>query len=112
MLADFLLEIPGEVKTTAHREDLLGLSRRKGIQGWSLYTKGASSKEGLGTGLILTSPDGEEITYALRFDFHTSNNEVDYEALLVDLRLARQIGTNMVIVLMDSRLAANQVWRV
>lgn len=37
----------------------------------------------------LTSPEGEEITYTLHFGFHTSNNEAEYEALLVGLRLSR-----------------------
>nr|KAJ0196707.1 hypothetical protein LSAT_V11C700371330 [Lactuca sativa] len=50
-------------------------------QQWTLYTDGASNKEGSGVGLILTSPIGEEVTYALHFDFHTSNNEAEYEAL-------------------------------
>nr|KAJ0187158.1 hypothetical protein LSAT_V11C900462460 [Lactuca sativa] len=54
---------------------------------WTLYTDEASSKEGSCVGLILTSPTGEEITYALRFDFYTSNNKADYEALLAGLRL-------------------------
>nr|KAJ0220174.1 hypothetical protein LSAT_V11C200064870 [Lactuca sativa] len=47
---------------------------------WTLYTDGASNREVSGAGLILTCPEGEEVTYALRFDFHTSNNEAEYEA--------------------------------
>nr|KAJ0215185.1 hypothetical protein LSAT_V11C300107570 [Lactuca sativa] len=76
---------------------------------WTLYTDGASSKEGSGAGPILTSPTGEEITYALRFDFRTSNNEAEYEALLAGLRLVVKMGAQRVIALTDSRLAANQV---
>lgn len=51
----------------------------------------------------------EEITYALRFDFHTSNNEAEYEALIASLRLARQMGADIVTALTDSRLAINQI---
>nr|KAJ0211608.1 hypothetical protein LSAT_V11C400219340 [Lactuca sativa] len=76
---------------------------------WTLYTDGASSREGSGAGLILTSLEGEKVTYALRFDFHTSNNEAEYEALLVGLRLAKQMGAKVVTALTDSRLAANQI---
>ena len=50
----------------------------------------------MGVRLILTSLEGEEVTYALRFDFHTSNNEVEYEALLAGLRLAKQMGAKSV----------------
>nr|GFA20979.1 reverse transcriptase domain-containing protein [Tanacetum cinerariifolium] len=33
-----------------------------------------------GAGVILTSPEGTEFTYALRFQFTASNNEAEYEA--------------------------------
>lgn len=78
-LAYFLLEILGKVKAVSQKKELLGAGQPKDSQKWTLYTDGASSKEGSGASLILTSPEGEEITYALRFDFHTSNTEVEYE---------------------------------
>lgn len=71
------------------------------------WCKGGSIK--IEKGLILTSLDGEEVTYTLRFDFHTSNNEAEYEVLLVGLRLARKMGIDKITTLIDSRLAANQV---
>lgn len=74
-----------------------------------MYTDGAASKEGSGACVILTSQEGEEITYALRFEFHTSNNKAEYEALLAGLRLAKQMGAEAIVALTDSRLAANQV---
>ncbi|GKD13745.1 hypothetical protein Tco_1198152, partial [Tanacetum coccineum] len=37
---------------------------------WILFTDGSS-----GAGLILTSPEGTEFTYALRFQFTAYNNE-------------------------------------
>lgn len=36
---------------------------------WTLYTDEAESKEGSRAGLILIDPEGNEITYALQFDF-------------------------------------------
>ncbi|GJQ97173.1 reverse transcriptase domain-containing protein [Tanacetum coccineum] len=42
---------------------------------WTLFTDGSSCIDGSGAGLILTSPDGAEFTYALRFQFTASNNE-------------------------------------
>ncbi|XP_071708660.1 uncharacterized protein [Rutidosis leptorrhynchoides] len=70
-LADFLLETtekvdhPQNVKASNHV--------------WELHTDGASSEEGVGAGLVLTSPEDEEHTYALRFCFYASNNEAEYE---------------------------------
>lgn len=63
--------------------------------------------EGSGAGLILTSAPGEEVTYALRFDFRTSKNEAEYEAPLAGLRLAVQMGEERLTALTESRLSAN-----
>ncbi|XP_071917197.1 uncharacterized protein [Coffea arabica] len=62
---------------------------------WVLFVDGVSSKEGSGAGLLLTSPTGEELTYALRFDFPASNNEAEYETLLTGLRVAHQMGAEI-----------------
>nr|GEY44923.1 reverse transcriptase domain-containing protein [Tanacetum cinerariifolium] len=62
-----------------------------------------------GARLILTSPEGTKFTYALRFQFAASNNEAEYEALIVGLRITAQIGVQNVHVSVDSKLVANQV---
>ncbi|GKC31673.1 reverse transcriptase domain-containing protein [Tanacetum coccineum] len=46
--------------------------------------------------LILTSPEGTEFTYSLRFQFTASNNEAKYKALIAGLRIAAQIGVRNV----------------
>ncbi|XP_027103060.2 uncharacterized protein [Coffea arabica] len=76
---------------------------------WVLFVDGASSKEGSGAGLLLISPTGEELTYALRFDFPASNNEAEYEALLTGLRIAHQMGITAIKVRSDSQLVVLQV---
>nr|GEU50178.1 reverse transcriptase domain-containing protein [Tanacetum cinerariifolium] len=50
----------------------------------------------VGAGLILTSPEGTEFTYALRFQFIASNNEAEYEALIAGLRIVAQMGVRNV----------------
>ncbi|GKD10603.1 reverse transcriptase domain-containing protein, partial [Tanacetum coccineum] len=69
----------------------------------------ATFREEPGAGLILTSPEGEEFTYALRFEFDASNNEAEYEALVVGLRITEQMGVKNLIAKVDSRLVANQI---
>nr|GEZ84174.1 hypothetical protein [Tanacetum cinerariifolium] len=76
---------------------------------WTLFTYGSSCVDGSGAGLILTNPDGVEFTYALRFQFATSNNEAEYEALIADLRIATQMGVKNIQANVDSKLVANQV---
>nr|GEV62602.1 hypothetical protein [Tanacetum cinerariifolium] len=62
----------------------------------TLFTDGSSCVDGSGVGLILTSPEGTEFTYALRFQFTASNNEDEYEALIAGLRIASQMGVRNV----------------
>ncbi|XP_071714626.1 uncharacterized protein [Rutidosis leptorrhynchoides] len=76
---------------------------------WELYTYGASGPEGAGAGLLLTRPHKEEQTYALRFNSKATNNKVEYEALLVGLRLSKEIGVKKLQAYVDSQLVANQI---
>ena len=45
-----------------------------------LYFDGASKTKTSGAGLVLQSPKGFIVEYALNLDFPTTNNEVEYEA--------------------------------
>ena len=58
---------------------------------WKLSVDGASNAQGSGAGLILTSPEGIDIEYAFRFGFHASNNEAEYEAVIVGLNLTHSL---------------------
>ncbi|GKD61625.1 reverse transcriptase domain-containing protein [Tanacetum coccineum] len=50
-----------------------------------------------------------EFTYALRFRFDATNNEVEYEALIAGLKIAEQMGVKNLQANVDLRLVANQV---
>ncbi|GJV46630.1 reverse transcriptase domain-containing protein [Tanacetum coccineum] len=102
---------PGGVDFIAERPDEEGPSMEVQVEEaihepWTLFTDGSSCLEGSGAGLILTSPEGEEFTYALRFEFDASNNEVEYEALVVGLRITEQMGVKNIIATVDSRLVS------
>ena len=78
------------------------LYRRKGIHKTSCV-------DGSGAGLILTSLEGMEFTYALRFEFTATNNEAEYEALIAGIRIETQMGIRNLEGNVDSRLIANHV---
>ena len=58
---------------------------------WRLSVDGAANAQGSGAGLILTSPDGIDVKYSLRFGFQASNNEVEYEVVIAGLNLAHSM---------------------
>ncbi|GJZ14995.1 reverse transcriptase domain-containing protein [Tanacetum coccineum] len=97
-------ECPEDDSTDTPMEDKEELS-----DPWILFTDGLSCVNGSGAGLILTSPEGTEFTYALRFRFDATNNEAEYEALIAGLRIAKQMGVKNLQENVDSRLVANQV---
>ncbi|XP_071719554.1 uncharacterized protein [Rutidosis leptorrhynchoides] len=76
---------------------------------WELHTDSASSEDGVGAGLVLTSPEGEEHTYALKFCFYASNNEAEYKELLSSLRIATNMGIKHLRAYVDSQIVAQQV---
>ncbi|GJU36197.1 reverse transcriptase domain-containing protein [Tanacetum coccineum] len=104
ILADFIVERPEEDSPDTPMEEEEELP-----EPWILFTDGSSCTDGSGAGLILTNPEGIEFTYALRFRFDATSNEAEYEALIVGLRIAEQMGVKNLQANVDSRLVANQV---
>ena len=51
---------------------------------------------------MITSPNGVEISYALRFEFKASNNEVEYEVLITGLKMAKSLGAEWLEINSDS----------
>nr|GEV66405.1 hypothetical protein [Tanacetum cinerariifolium] len=101
-LADFLIEMPGDASQTVPVEETQE-------EPWTLFTDGSSCVDGSGARLILTSPEGVEFTYTLRFQFTASNNEAEYKALVAGLRIVARMGVKNIQVSVDSNLVANQV---
>uniref|UniRef100_A0A2N9F5S6 Uncharacterized protein n=1 Tax=Fagus sylvatica TaxID=28930 RepID=A0A2N9F5S6_FAGSY len=97
--------------------DLSGIPRR-GVQAsdgnqmtgrWELYVDGASNSKGSGAGIVLVSPDDLILEQAVRLTFSTSNNEAEYEALMIGLKTAEKLGASHLQVFCDSQLVANQI---
>ena len=45
-----------------------------------------------GIEVILKSPEGDKLKYAAHLQYQTTNNKVEYEALLKRLKLAKSLG--------------------
>ena len=69
---------------------------------WSIHTDGSSNKQAGGSGVILHSPEGDRIECMICPDFPTTNNEVEYEALIAGLDLARAARAKNLVVYCDS----------
>nr|GEW80667.1 reverse transcriptase domain-containing protein [Tanacetum cinerariifolium] len=110
ILADFLLKTPSvEDKNMEIKKPEAANKAPSSKNTWKLYIDEASSFDSSGAGLMLVSLEGKEYTYALRFEFKTTNNEAEYEALLAGLRIADKMEIKDLDIFIDSQLLANQV---
>jgi ribonuclease HI len=71
-----------------------------------MHFDGAFNLPGAGAGVVLTSPTGDKICYAIQLCFKlehkVSNNIAEYEGLLAGLRAASALGIKRLIVKGDS----------
>ena len=76
---------------------------------WKLFVDGATNAQGSSVELILTSLEGIDIEYALRFGFQASNNEAEYEAVVIGLNLAHSMEVDQLEVCSDSQLVVKKI---
>jgi hypothetical protein len=98
-LADFVLEfcnIPGSRDLTQHPM-------------WVVYMDGSSQCQRSGVGVVLISPQKKKFQYAIKLDFVTTNNEVEYEVVLAGLAIAREVGALDVKIRSDLQVVVGQI---
>ncbi|KAL0286094.1 UNVERIFIED_CONTAM: hypothetical protein Sangu_2748300 [Sesamum angustifolium] len=89
---------------------MTGISRdTPKVEKWLLHMDGSSTIQGSGTGIVITSPHGEDLTFAIKFGFKASNNEVDYETLVIGMKLAHEARARHLMAYSDSQLVVKQV---
>ena len=99
VLADFIMEFtPSNTPTQPTETTQLAPD----LPIWRLSINGAANSQGSGAGLILTSPNGIDVEYALRFEFQASNNEAEYEGVIAGLNLAHSMEADQLEVCSDS----------
>uniref|UniRef100_A0A2N9IP78 Integrase catalytic domain-containing protein n=1 Tax=Fagus sylvatica TaxID=28930 RepID=A0A2N9IP78_FAGSY len=99
-LADFIAEFTS--KDDEPTEDVEQTSK------WTMNIDGSSTKDSGGVGIVLRSPEGDIIKQAIRLQYPTTNNEAEYEALLLGLNTAKILGATELDVHSDSQLVVGQ----
>ncbi|KAK4397483.1 hypothetical protein Sango_1584900 [Sesamum angolense] len=56
---------------------------------WLLYVDRSFTAQESGAGIVITAPQGEDMEFAIKFNFISSNNEAEYEALVLGMRMAQ-----------------------
>jgi ribonuclease HI len=98
-LVDFLVEFTNLIET-----EEAGMERK-----WVIYVVGSSIKKNGGAKILLITLDGKELSSSLRLKLKTTNNEAEYEAVIVGLRMALELGAKSVEVWRDSQVIVGHI---
>ena len=96
-LADFIAELTTP-EDSNRQEDL-----------WMINTDGSSTQKRGEAGIVITSPEKDVLKYGVQLKFPITNNEAEYEALLIGLRIARARRAKKIVLKSDSQLVIGQV---
>ena len=90
MLVDFIVE-----RSEVHPQGF-------GDERWILETYRSSQVQGGGVAMVLRKLEGSTIAQAVKLTYTVSNNEVEYEAVLLQLRVAKQLSIAAIELRCDS----------
>jgi len=88
------------VMTTERQNDEEQLETPK----WKLFFDGAANVFGCGIGAVLVSPEGSHFHVAARLTFPYTNNVAEYEACILGVKIALDMGMRKLEVYGDSSL--------
>jgi ribonuclease HI len=97
-LSDFMAEWTETQTSPKERE----------LEYWTIKFDGSLHLQGVGEGILVTSPKGEIFKYVIQMNFLASYNVAEYEALLHGLRIATALSIRRLKILRDSLLVVNQ----
>ena len=76
---------------------------------WAVHVDGSSTQHAGEIWVVLQSPKGDKLKRRVRLQYRATNNEVEYEALLKGLELAKSMEAKSILVLGDSLLVMGQI---
>jgi ribonuclease HI len=78
---------------------------------WTIYIDQYLAKASSGEGIVILTPDGSVIEKSVMLDFKATNNESEYEALIIDLKSLLKLKAGKARIHTDSKLVACQMTR-
>jgi len=69
---------------------------------WTLHVDDFFNNGSYGVGVVLERPDDVLIGQPMKFEFKTSNNQVEYEAIIADLNLTLDLEVKSLYIKVTS----------
>jgi ribonuclease HI len=79
------------------------------IHPWKLFFDGSACREGQSVGVVLISPRGAIFETSTHLEFFCTNNQAEYEAILLGLEILTFMGVKHIEAVGDSLLVVQQV---
>ena len=76
---------------------------------WMLYVDGSCNPRGNGARITLKVLGDISLEQSFRFDFKISNNQAQYETLIIGLKLEKEVRVKKIWCMSDSKLVTGQV---
>lgn len=76
---------------------------------WTMYFDDSSTMAVSRAGVVVESPQGQRWQFAFQLDLKCTNNQAEYEALIIDLGILKEMKATRVLVYGDSQLVINQL---
>ncbi|WOL10922.1 branched-chain-amino-acid aminotransferase 3, chloroplastic-like [Canna indica] len=96
-LIDFVIEFTDQEDTS------------KQVETWTLFVDDAFNEKRSEASIILENGQGITLEKPLQFQFKAGNNQAEYEALIIGLKLAQEVKARSIVVKSDSQLIVGQV---
>ncbi|XP_059626515.1 uncharacterized protein LOC132269364 [Cornus florida] len=76
---------------------------------WTLMFDGSTTHDGGGAGIVIISPKGRKSTFSFFVDFKCTNNQAEFEVLIIGLEILLELKVEKVQIIGDSNLILSQL---
>ncbi|XP_008223469.1 PREDICTED: uncharacterized protein LOC103323260 [Prunus mume] len=109
-----MLSLFPEVEESAISKEVLGELPEMVVvvteaEPWILYFDGSSTSKGGGAGAVLVNLEGQAMALSFKLNFLCTNNTVKYEAFIMGMSTAREMGVERIKIIRDSNLVLSQL---
>jgi len=76
---------------------------------WTIQTDGSLAQKNGGVRVVITTPDREILKYGVQLKFPATNNEAEYEGILIGLKVRKSLGVKNLLLQSDSKMVIGQI---
>lgn len=94
----FLFSLSNDKKSLIHEKYALTNLPTDPNSNRNMYLNGASSKEGSGARVMFIPPNQQNSTFSFKLNFKTTNNIVEYRALVLGLETTQKLNIQNLLI--------------